>query len=46
MKEKTILDLKPEIAEYAVALYQDENTKLTMQEAIDKAIKHFEGTKE
>jgi hypothetical protein len=44
-REKTLLDLKPMIAEYAVALYQDEKTNLTMQEAIDKAIKHFEGVK-
>jgi hypothetical protein len=46
MKQPTLLELKPIIAEYAVELCLDEKTNLTMQEAIDKAIKKFEGEKE
>lgn len=41
MKQPTLLDLKPIIAEYAVALCQEQN--LTMKEAIAKAIEHFKG---
>jgi hypothetical protein len=43
MTNKTILDLKPEIAEYAVELYFD---GMEVQEAIQTAIKKFEGERE
>jgi hypothetical protein len=46
MKQPTLLELKPIIAEYAVALCQDQKLNLTMQEAIAKAIEHFKGDKE
>jgi hypothetical protein len=43
MTNQTILDLKPCIAEYAVELYFN---GMEVQEAIQTAIKKFEGVKE